>query len=699
MDKSTIKVKSIKRISLPEPVPVYDVTVPIYENFMLANGVIVHNSSKIARYKDFQATFALKGKPLNVMEVTSAKVNANVEICSIFAGIGLDLGAKNPIDSIKFGKIIFLADGDVDGPVVGSTRVLTLDGKNPTIKTLAKRWQRDKKPIWVLSRNEYGELVPAKAINPRVAVRSTQLVKIHLDDGTILRCEPSHKWMMSCSDANDSRRTEYLGNQFIRAKRIKIGDSLDSIYLEDRTTDGLKGRINSTYRSVINDPATSAQFEKSAVPVHRIVFANENPDQYAFYVKHNKGSLPGDRYAIHHGNRDTRDNEPCNLEMLHQGEHAAEHFSEYAASYNGSKKHKQDLKKFAASARGKQIFIENASRLAAYNTSAAHRARVVEMNLCPDQIRKQMLGKVARLWKGIVLSGFPVNTETWAIGLRNPKLSNIYTLGTALSVYSKKEILTAVKKLAVHKAYVFDIDCPKRSYPTQVTSKFVAFCKEMVDQGLNYTKESVYNEYRSEVVAVTNQRGIPLWKTGFYSTNVPKSQLKSFVTSYKPNHQVVKIEHLTLETPMEFYCMTVPETGNFFFSDKYGNGVGSSNCHINTLLMTVFWKYLPECFERGMIYMVDAPEYMTHYKGKLYFGKTRDDVYKQVGTKIKVELKQLKGWGSTDPEDLQPMAFDVTTRKLIRILPPTSKAGAKQFEALMGKSPLYRQKLLGVVKN
>lgn len=517
MDKSTIKVKSIKRISLPEPVPVYDVTVPIYENFMLANGVIVHNSAKTARYKDFQATFALKGKPLNVMEVTSAKVNANVEICSIFAGIGLDLGAKNPIDSIKFGKIIFLADGDVDGPVVGSTRVLTLDGKNPTIKTLAKRWQRDKKPIWVLSRNEYGELVPAKAINPRVAVRSTQLVKIHLDDGTILRCEPSHKWMMSYSDANDSRRTEYLGNQFIRAKRIKIGDSLDSIYLEDRTTDGLKGRINSTYRSVINDPATSAQFEKSVVPVHRIVFANENPDQYAFYVKHNKGSLPGDRYAIHHGNRDTRDNEPCNLEMLHQGEHAAEHFSEYAASYNGSKKHKQDLKKFAA--------------------------------------------------------------------------------------------------------------------------------------------------------------------------------------SYKPNHQVVKIEHLTLETPMEFYCMTVPETGNFFFSDKYGNGVGSSNCHINTLLMTVFWKYLPECFERGMIYMVDAPEYMTHYKGKLYFGKTRDDVYKQVGTKIKVELKQLKGWGSTDPEDLQLMAFDVTTRKLIRILPPTSKAGAKQFEALMGKSPLYRQKLLGVVKN
>ncbi len=120
--------------------------------------------------------------------------------------------------------------------------------------------------------------------------------------------------------------------------------------------------------------------------------------------------------------------------------------------------------------------------------------------------------------------------------------------------------------------------------------------------------------------------------------------------------------------------------------------------HINTLLMSLFWKYLPELFEMGMIYMVDAPEFLAHYKGKLYFGKTKEDVYKQVGAQKGVNIKQLKGWGAVDAEDLQPMAFDVTTRKLIRILPPTDSKGAKAFEALMGKSPLYRQKLLGVIK-
>lgn len=43
-----MKVKAIRRVTLPEPVPVYDLSVPGPENFKLFNGPFVHNSKDIA---------------------------------------------------------------------------------------------------------------------------------------------------------------------------------------------------------------------------------------------------------------------------------------------------------------------------------------------------------------------------------------------------------------------------------------------------------------------------------------------------------------------------------------------------------------------------------------------------------------------------------------------------------------------------
>lgn len=110
-----MKVTNVKRIELETAIPVYDATSPKHHNYVLANGCVVHNTAKLARDKSFQATFALKGKPLNVMETTKDKVNANKEIASLFAGIGLELGHKDPLSKLRFGKIIFLTDPDVDG--------------------------------------------------------------------------------------------------------------------------------------------------------------------------------------------------------------------------------------------------------------------------------------------------------------------------------------------------------------------------------------------------------------------------------------------------------------------------------------------------------------------------------------------------------------------------------------------------------
>lgn len=119
-------------------------------------------------------------------------------------------------------------------------------------------------------------------------------------------------------------------------------------------------------------------------------------------------------------------------------------------------------------------------------------------------------------------------------------------------------------------------------------------------------------------------------------------------------------------------------------------------CHINTLLMTLFWKYLPDLFKLGRIYMMESPEYMGKKGEQLFFGRTPKEVQKKAGTD-KIDIRHIKGWGELEAEEMQPIAFDVDERRMFRILPPRNKEGAVQFAALMGKKPAYRQQLLGVV--
>jgi DNA gyrase subunit B len=81
----------------------------------LVEGDSAGGQAKAARNKSFQAVFPLKGKPLNVMTAKKDKINNNKEIAGILAAIGLDMNAKTPTDKVRYGKIIFLADGDDDG--------------------------------------------------------------------------------------------------------------------------------------------------------------------------------------------------------------------------------------------------------------------------------------------------------------------------------------------------------------------------------------------------------------------------------------------------------------------------------------------------------------------------------------------------------------------------------------------------------
>ncbi len=104
-----------KIIWLKEKIDVYDIEVPETHNFALASGIFAHNSSKMARDKEFQAILPLKGKILNVEKASMTRVLSSEEIVNLITAIGTGIKENFDLNKLRYSKIIINTDADVDG--------------------------------------------------------------------------------------------------------------------------------------------------------------------------------------------------------------------------------------------------------------------------------------------------------------------------------------------------------------------------------------------------------------------------------------------------------------------------------------------------------------------------------------------------------------------------------------------------------
>jgi len=111
--------------SLDETADVYDLTVDGYHNFALEAGVFVHNSARMARVSEYQALLPLRGKILNVQKASLADTLRNVEIASIVQVLGAGTGRTFDLTTMRYGRVILMADADVDGSHI-RTLLITL---------------------------------------------------------------------------------------------------------------------------------------------------------------------------------------------------------------------------------------------------------------------------------------------------------------------------------------------------------------------------------------------------------------------------------------------------------------------------------------------------------------------------------------------------------------------------------------------
>ncbi|MBU3913717.1 MAG: DNA topoisomerase (ATP-hydrolyzing) subunit B [Nanoarchaeota archaeon] len=91
----------------------------------IVEGESAGGTAKGARDKEFQAILPLRGKILNVEKSNPAKALASEQISNLLTAMGTGVGDSFDIEKLRYGKVIIMADADVDGQHI-KTLLLTL---------------------------------------------------------------------------------------------------------------------------------------------------------------------------------------------------------------------------------------------------------------------------------------------------------------------------------------------------------------------------------------------------------------------------------------------------------------------------------------------------------------------------------------------------------------------------------------------
>ncbi len=122
--------------------------------------------------------------------------------------------------------------------------------------------------------------------------------------------------------------------------------------------------------------------------------------------------------------------------------------------------------------------------------------------------------------------------------------------------------------------------------------------------------------------------------------------------------------------------------------------------HIASLLMTFFYRELPELVRHGHVYLAQPPLYRLTQGAKSVYAMDDADRERRMKTDFKanakVEVSRFKGLGEMPPSALKETTMDPAKRTLLKVVAPADQRARTNdiVESLMGRKPELRYRFI-----
>jgi len=119
--------------------------------------------------------------------------------------------------------------------------------------------------------------------------------------------------------------------------------------------------------------------------------------------------------------------------------------------------------------------------------------------------------------------------------------------------------------------------------------------------------------------------------------------------------------------------------------------------HITALLLTFFYRHVPELIRRGHVYLAQPPLYRIHVGKQTYWARDdahKDEILRRLSPQARVEIQRFKGLGEMRPEVLAETTMHPQQRTLLRVQIDSDQAADQVFVRLLGKDASQRYEFI-----